>query len=287
MQEQGSLGRGALYMTAAAVCFAVMGLAVKLLSHDLGNARVVFLRNALGLVALVPWLLRLGLTNLATRKPGEHALRALAGLLSMYCFFFAIGHMRLADAVLLNYSSPLFVPVFAWLRLGEPIPRGLWKALLAGFAGIALVLKPGLGLFEPVALWGVASATFAALAQVGVRRLTATEPVTRIVFYFALLSTLLSAAPLPFLGRWPATAPWATLLVLGVSATLGQLCLTWGYSQAPAAQVGPFIYVSVPSAALLEGLLFGSWPDASSAVGAALIALAGILTLRAKAGPTD
>ena len=92
--------------------------------------------------------------DLRTAHVGEHLIRSLAGLASMYCYFFAIGHMRLADAVLLNYSLPLFMPRrVAWLR--EPFPGGS-GAVVVGFARIALILKPGLELYNPVALVGLA-----------------------------------------------------------------------------------------------------------------------------------
>src|SRR5712692_5644787 len=100
------LPRGAAFMVACAFLFAVMGVAVKLSSQQLSNAMVVFIRNALGLLMLLPWLLRLGAGGLRTRHLAEHLVRGLAGLAAMYCFFYAIGHMRLAEAVLLNYSLP-------------------------------------------------------------------------------------------------------------------------------------------------------------------------------------
>lgn len=267
-------------MLLSAFCFSVMGLCVKIAAQSLSNAAVVFARNFFGLLALLPWLRPLGLRGLRTSKPREHLVRSLAGLASMYCFFYAIGHMRLADAVLLNYSLPLFMPFIAWLWLREPIPGGLWQGVVVGFVGIALILKPGSGLFQPIALTGVVSAILAALAQVGVRRLTETEPVTRIVFYFAVISTLLSGVPL--LGQWtlPDLQLLALLAFLGSVATVAQLLLTRAYAQAPAAQVGPFIYACVPFAALLEGLILKQWPDAASIVGSLLVASAGILILR-------
>jgi drug/metabolite transporter (DMT)-like permease len=285
MSADGSLKRGAAYMVASAFFFAVMGLGVKLLSRHLGNAAVVFFRNAIALAVLLPWVLRRGPRSLATRRLPEHLVRSLAGLTAMYFFFYALAHMRLADAVLLNYSVPLFTPMIAFAWLGERVPSGLGRALLLGFVGIVLVLKPGPGLFQPVALFAVVSAMFAALAQVGVRRLTASEPVTRIVFYFSLISTLCSAPPLLWSWRAPDADEWSLIVAMGIAATAGQLFLTRAYAQAPAAQVGPFIYASVPFAALLDGLVFGSWPDAWSALGACCVAGAGILTLRRSSVP--
>jgi len=280
MTRPESLRRGAALMVLSAFFFAGMGFAVKLAARSLPNVTVVFARNFFGLLALLPWLLPLGASGLRTSKLGEHLIRALAGLAAMYCFFYAIGRMRLADAVLLNYSLPLFMPVIAFVWLGERIPPGLWRGLGLGFLGILLILKPGSGLFEPVALLGVASAILAALAQVGVRRLTETEPVTRIVFYFSVISTAVSAVPV--LGDWPRLEPrlLGLLVVLGMLATAAQLSLTRAYAQAPAAQVGPFIYACVPFAAILEGVFLGHWPDGLSILGSLLVCAAGILVLR-------
>ena len=287
MPPEESLPRAAVLMAASALFFAVMGIGVKAASHELPNSVVVFFRNAVGFAVLLPLLPRLGPGGLKTTHLAEHLVRSLAGLAAMYCFFFAIGHMRLADAVLLNYSLPLFMPMIAWLWLKEPVPSGLWRGLSVGFLGIALILKPGLALFNPVALAGVAAAVLAALAQVGVRRLTETEPVTRIVFYFGLISTLVSAVPLVGTWRAPPVGLWWTLLLVGISATVAQLLLTRAYAHAPAAQVGPFIYAVVPFAALLDGLVFGQWPDPLSIAGGVLVCTAGILILRGRPTATE
>jgi drug/metabolite transporter (DMT)-like permease len=268
-------------MVASALLFAGMGLGVKLASRALPNAEVVFLRNAFGLLALLPWALaHLGIRGLATRAPREHLVRALAGTAAMYCFFYAIARLRLADAVLLNYSLPLFMPLIARGWLKEPVPPGLWRSLALGFLGIALILRPGLGLFQPAALVGLLAAVLAALAQVGVRKLTRSEPVTRIVLYFGLISTAISAPPLLASWRTPDQRLWLVLAAVGGLATAAQLLLTRAYACAPAAQVGPFIYACVPFAALLEGLVLGAWPDPLSAAGAVLVTTAGVLALR-------
>jgi drug/metabolite transporter (DMT)-like permease len=271
-------------MVSGAFFFAMMGLCVKLASRRLGNPMIVFARNAFGLLALLPWAVRVE-GGLRTRHLAEHLVRSAAGLTAMYCFFHAIAHMRLADAVLLSYSLPLFTPMIAFLWLGERVPHGLWRGILLGLAGIALVLKPGSGVFEPVALFGVASAVFTALAQVGVRRLTETEPVTRIVLYFALVSTTVSAIPLAWAWQRPQGREWLLLVTMGVAATVAQLLLTRAYGQAPAAQIGPFIYACVPFAALLDGAVLGVWPDAWSIGGALLVCISGISILRTENRP--
>jgi drug/metabolite transporter (DMT)-like permease len=271
-------------MLASALLFSGMSASVKLAAESLPNHLVVFIRNLLGLLFLLPLLPRLGHRGLRTSAFGEHLIRGLAGLAAMYCFFYTLAHMRLADAVLLNYSLPLFVPFIERAWLGEPVPPRLWRGILLGFLGLLFILKPGLGLFQPVALVGLLAAVLAALAQVGVRNLTSTEPTTRIVFYFSLISTVVSALPAALDWHTPHPKVWGVLLALGAFAIVAQLCLTRAYAYAPAAHVGPFIYAAVVFAVVLDWLIWRKLPDGFFAVGAVLVIAAGILALRLRRG---
>lgn len=278
MPSSHDLRRGAAYMVASALLFSCMSVGVKVAAESLPNTVVVFLRSAGGLLVLIPLV---GFRNLRTHRLGEHLIRSAAGMGAMYCFFYALGHMRLADAVLLNYSLPLFMPFIESAWMDEPFPRRLWGPVLVGFVGIVIILRPGRGLFEPAALVGLAAAVFAALAQVGIRRLTETEPVTRIVFYFAVGATLVSAIPAAATWQTPrGTSVWLAVAAMGITATAAQICLTRAYSHAPAAQVGPFIYSSVVFAGLLDWMLWARLPDGATVVGSLLVAVAGILALR-------
>jgi drug/metabolite transporter (DMT)-like permease len=277
MAHEHDLRRGGAFMVASALLFALMSVAVKIASDTLPNTVVVFFRSLMGLITLLPWVLGV---DLRTRHFREHLVRSLAGIASMYCFFFALARMRLADAVMLNYSLPLFMPMVESAWLGEEFPRRLWTPVLVGFVGIVLILRPGTGLMQPVALIGLASALFAAVAQVGVRRLTRTEPVARIVFYFAASATVLSSLPLAGSWRAPEGSLWLVVLAMGATATAGQLALTRAYAHAPASQVGPFIYSAVVFAGALDWLVWRRLPDAFSIAGAVLVAGAGILSLR-------
>jgi drug/metabolite transporter (DMT)-like permease len=274
---------GAVQMVVAAMFFALMAALVQRASERLPGAQVVFARNAVGLLFITPLALRQGLAGLRTPRFAEHALRAGAGLGSMYCFFYAIHHLRLADAVLLNYTLPLFLPIVeaTWLR--EPMPRRLWGPLLLGFAGVVLVLKPGLGLFQTAALVGLSAGLLSAVAQTGIRRMTSTEPTARIIFYFAFLATLVSAPPALVAWAAPTGAQWLVLVGAGAAGTCGQIFMTRAYARAPAAQVGAFIYASVPFAVVFDWLGRGRLPDAGSVAGAFLICGAGAVMLRAGA----
>jgi drug/metabolite transporter (DMT)-like permease len=272
-------------MVVSALFFAAMSAAVKAAALTLPNTLVVFFRNAVSLAVFLPWLARRGPAALATERLREHLIRGLFGLAAMYCFFFAIAHLRLADAVLLNYTLPLFLPAVERLWLAEPIPRRLWWPLGIGFAGILVILKPGSSLFAGAALVALASAILAAVAQVGIRNLTRTEPTPRIVFYFALIATMVSALPLPWTWERPSPAAWAALIASGLAATVGQLLLTQAYASAPAAQVGPFLYLSVVFSGILDWIFWRTLPDGLFLVGAALVTAAAMVALRRRRGP--
>lgn len=275
-----NLKRGAAYMIASGLLFAAVGVSVRLLSASLPNEMVVFFRGLLGLAALLPLLWHRGLGSLQTRRLGGHVARGLSGLAAMYCYFYAIAHLPLAEATLLNYSTPLFVPFMALFWLRERFPPRLWAGIVVGFVGILLVLRPELELFTPVALVGLASGMLAALSMVSIRHLTRTEPAFRIVFYFSLTCTVGSAVPLLWSWQTPDASLWLLLLAMGTTASLGQLLLTRAYARAPAAQVGPFSYATVVFAAVAGWALWGEVPDALSFTGAALVCLGGILTIR-------
>jgi drug/metabolite transporter (DMT)-like permease len=279
MQNQNH-SRGALLAALAAVMFACMGASIKAASAELPNEVVVFFRNLFGLAVLLPWLARSGTAVLATRRLHEHVLRTLTGLGAMYCFFYTIAHMHLAEAILLNFTAPLFVPFIALLWLGERLTREAVWAMIIGFAGVALILKPGMELFSPVALVGLASGALAAWAVVGVRRMSDTEPTTRIVFYYSTIATGVSAVPLAWSWQAPEPRLWLLLLAAGLFATAGQLLMTRGYSLGPAARIGPFTYSSVAFAALLGWMLWGEVPDPLSLGGVTLVCVAGIIALR-------
>jgi drug/metabolite transporter (DMT)-like permease len=275
-----NLRRGALLMLASGLLFSAMGALVKYMSAHLPNEMVVFFRSAMGLLALLPWVLHRGIGHLKTKNLRGHLWRGLAGVSAMYCYFYAIAHLPLAEATLLNYSTPLFVPFIAAAWLGEKISRKIWTAIITGFVGIVLILKPGLDLFTPVSLIGVAAGMFAALAMVSIRRLTHTEPTFRIVYYFSLVCTAVSAVPLAWRWQTPDPGLWALLIGMGALASLAQLLLTRAYSHAPAAQVGPFTYSTVVFAAAIGWIFWGEIPDLLSFGGTALVCLAGIMTIR-------
>ena len=274
--------QGALFILFSELMFASMGAAVKAASGmGLPNEMLVFMRNLMGLFVIAPLLLRYGTIELRTDVYRLHLLRAVLGLSAMYCFFYVLGQLQLADGMLLKMTSPIFMPLIALFWLGERVGRMAVLAIPVGFIGVALVLKPG-GEMSWVASLGVLGGLLAAFAKVTVRRLGRTEPTTRIVFYFSLNATIISAIPMLWAWQLPEMHEWALLLLMGVMGTAGQLLLTRGYAVAAAAQVSPFTYFSVVFGAAYGYLFWGETLDWLFVAGALLIAMAGVMAVRGR-----
>lgn len=264
--------RGALFAVLAALAFALMAAGVKAASALVRSELIVFFRSAVGLLVLLPWLLRHGAGAIRTARLGGHLWRAAFGVCAMYAFFYALGHLHLAEAILLTYSTPLFIPFIAWAWIREPPPPVIFPAISLGLIGIVLIARPQAGLeLSPASIAGILSGVCAAAAMVSIRRIADTEPAPRIVFYFSALSTLIAAVPLFW--SWSAVSgeALALLVAIGVLATLGQLCLTRAYALAPAARVGAFTYVAVVFGGLIGWALWAERPDATSLTGMALV----------------
>lgn len=272
---------GALFVLSASFTFAAMGALIKIVSTSLSNEMVVFFRNFCALVFILPWIwYSRSFGNIKTSFFQFHLVRSLAGLSAMYCFFYSIAHLQLSEACLLASTAPLFIPVIASIWIREPVARKVRGAIIIGFMGIVLILKPGTGVFQPVAIVGLAAGMFAALAMVTIRRMSASEPTIRIVFYFSALGTLMSAVPLLWSWKFPQPKIWCFLFLIGMMAAFGQILLTKGYSLAPAAQVGPFTYGNVVFATFLGWLFWGESLDPLTWIGAVLICIAGIIATR-------
>ena len=295
-------------MVLGALIFATMGVCVKFASSWFGSAEIVFYRGLIGIVFL--WLLaRSRGVPLATRYPGMHAWRSLIGVVSLGGWFYAIAHMPLATAMTLNYMSSVWIAAFlvggallAWVpvpgRDGSlpkpPLQAPLVLTVLAGFAGVVLMLKPSVDYQQGFAgLMGLLSGLTAAFAYMQVIALSRIgEPETRTVFYFALGSFVAGGLGMLLTGvsawEWR-HALW--LLPVGLLAAVGQLCMTRAYASAKTESgtllVANLQYSGIVFAALYSVLLFGDRIDAAGWAGMALIVASGIAAtaLRQRAVP--
>lgn len=280
-----ALKRGATFVLAGELLLALMGAIIKHLAPDMPNAVLVFLRNGLGLAILLPILLiRTGPASLKTHHLRFHLMRAVIGVSAMYCYFFSLEKLVLTEAILLKLTAPFFIPVIALLWLGESTSRAAWLTIAAGFAGVLVILDPTAAGFEDYLFVsaGLLGALLGATAKVTIRRMGVTEPSARIVFYFGLFGTIVTAPAAIASWQTPTPTQWLWLLALAACATLAQMLITTAYRIAPAGRIGQFTYSSVLFAALL-GWLFWSEPfTLEQALGCVLIVGAGLVNTRLK-----
>ena len=272
---------GALYIILAELFFASMGASIRFVSEDLNNPMVVFARNLVGLLVLLPWLLH-GDKRFKTQVPHLHLLRGLAGVSAMYCFFYAIANLPLANAMLLKLTAPLFIPFVALFWLKEQFTWHVIAALVIGFTGVAIMLGPEIDSQLGISLIAMAGGAFAAIAKVTVRRLSKSESANLTVFYFAFVGLIVSIIPLIWYWQTPTLNQVSWLIILGVFATAGQLSMTRGFACAPAARLGPFAFFSVLFGAYFGWLFWDEMVTIATAIGALLIMLSGVLTGRGR-----
>lgn len=243
-------------MLVAALGFAIMGALVKIGAQKFSAAELVFYRSAFGLIAIWSYI-ALAKLPLSTPHLGKHMSRSLVGFGSLVLFFYAIAHLPLATAITLNYTSPLFLAALMPFLLHDKPKKVLLFALLIGFIGVAILLKPTFDKDSWFAgLMGLCSGAGAGLAYVHVKQLGQLhEPDWRTVFYFTFISTL--GAGLWMLFDDFQALDWQDAPILGglgLSATLAQLALTRAYRTGDTLVVASLAYVTV-----LLASLFGIW----------------------------
>lgn len=274
--------QGALLLAISALLFAFTGVGIREISASVNNESVVFFRNLVGVLFFLPLLLLRGVRPLRTTRLKSHLWRTTYGLAAMYCFFYAIAHLPLADAMLFTYSAPVFTPLIAHFWLKEPLTRRMLISSLIGLCGVALVAKPSAALFEGEALVGLAASLLAAFAFVSIREMSDSEPATRIVFYFSLFSALFSAIPLSWSWQPLDANQLGWLLGIGLLATASQVIMSRAYGLAPPGLIGPVAYLAIVFAGLIAWLLWGETPDNLSLLGAAFIFAASLLSISRK-----
>lgn len=277
------------WMLVAGLLFAVMGLCVKLgAAHGFSAAELVFYRSFIGLLVIYSLVRQRGY-SLRTCHLRSHVYRGLSGFAALLLYFYAIGRLPLATAVTLNYTSPLFLAVLATWILKEQVSRWLIAAVIFGFVGVGLLLRPSFHSEEMVpAILGVASGALASIAYLNVKQLGQVgEPDWRVVFYFTLISTV-GAAVWMLLNTFHAVT-WegaAIIAGLGTSATLAQLAMTRAYQEGQTIVVGSLAYSTVVFASLLGALVGGETLGAESWLAIAVIIASGVVaTLAAPRAP--
>ncbi|TAK91293.1 MAG: DMT family transporter [Burkholderiaceae bacterium] len=273
-----------LWMLAAAFLFATMGVCVKLALVTLNVWEIVFYRNLVGLLILLPLLMRAGglQAGLTTPHWRIHITRNVTGTLAVVLWFSSMAVLPLPTSMTLNYTSSLFIAALMLAQARQQraaLPaRSLLLSLLAGFAGIVLVLRPTLTSGQwPWALIGLASGVFAAQALLTVRALGRLgEPETRTVFYFSISGLIGGGAGMLLTGTHPLDTHALLLLAgIGVTAVLAQLAITRAYGYGRTLLAANLNYSGILFASFYSVLLWNDRMPWMTVLGMLLIVISG------------
>jgi drug/metabolite transporter (DMT)-like permease len=272
--------RAVLLICAATLCFASLDTAVKYLSALYPVPLLVWARWTIQALAIAAWLApREGLTFVRTRHPFRHLVRGAVLIGSSLCFVYALRDLPLANVTALNYSTPMMVVVLAVIMLGERLTPMRIAFVVAGMVGMLLIVRPGSDVFRGASLLALASAAFYALYQIMTRRMS-DEDAGVLLFYPALVGCAVMTAVLVLTPGMLVAMPWehvAMLVVGGMVGTFGHLLFIFAFQRAPASALTPFTYVHLVWATLIGWSVFGTFPDAGTIAGMAIIAGSGLV----------
>lgn len=281
----GSIPLGVRYMAAGAFFFSLMSLLVKVAGQRLPSQEVVLVRAIITLL-LSFWGVRQAGVSLRGNDRRLLITRGAVGFVGLSGFYYAVVHLPLSDATVIQYTNPVFATLIAVRVLGEPLRLRELLSVLVSLIGVVVVTRPAflLGSDYAARLDGLAVAIglFGALgsgaAYVAVRKLRATEHPMVIVFYFALVSVIASLPLGLFNAIMPTPREWLVLLAIGVTTQLGQVCITKGLHLEPAGRAAGIGYLQIVFATIWGAIFFAEYPDVGTVVGAGMI-VAGTLML--------
>ena len=280
---------GILFKLASVCVFVLMASLIKASAGHVPPGQAVFFRSFFAMPVIVVWLLMRGELRhgLETQQPLGHFWRGLVGTTAMGLGFAGLGLLPLPEVTAIGYAAPLLTVIFAAMFLNEQVRAFRLTAVAVGLVGVVIVLSPrlsvGAGPMDAIETLGavvvLGGAAFAALAQVFVRKLVATEGTAAIVFWFSVTATLLSLLSLPW--GWVIPTPTEALMLVcaGLCGGLGQILLTSSYRFADASVVAPFEYASMILAIGVGYFVFGEVPTWVTITGATIIIAAGVLII--------
>jgi drug/metabolite transporter (DMT)-like permease len=268
-------------LMALGVCtLPVMDGLAKYLSAEYHVVQVTWARYLFHLLLLMVLLVgRLSPAELIPRQLGTQILRSACLLATTLCYFGAISFMPLADALALAFTAPLVSTALAPMLLGESVGRRGWLAVMIGFAGTLVVVRPGLGAFHWASLLGLGAGLFYGLYQLATRHLAGSARPLVTLLYTALFGLVVLSAVLPLFWRLPDWRGWSLMLAMGAAGAVGHYLIIRAFEHASASTLSPLNYLEIVVAVSVGWFVFDDFPDQWTWLGIALIAISGLLVV--------
>tara|TARA_R110002072_G_scaffold1083_47_gene8932 strand:+ start:1189 stop:2055 length:867 start_codon:yes stop_codon:yes gene_type:complete len=267
--------QGLLWMTASTASFSAMIIAVRSLSDTIPPFEQVFLRSVISLAIGLPMVIRVWRETAHTFRPDSlgrlYAMRSLGTFVGVSAWFFAVAKMPLAEAVALHFTLPIFGLILSAMILREQITRPRWMAVVIGFIGVLIILRPGAEAIDVMALVVFLSAAGYASGDISTKLLSRTEPARLIVVNLNIYLIVFSAIPTAMDWHTPPVSDIPLILVMGVTAWTAHMCLAQAMKRADASVIIPMEFIRLPLTALGAYVFFTEIPGVWTMVGAAVI----------------
>ena len=263
-------------MVLACVFFGAMHVGVRHVTQSIHPFEAAFFRNLFGLLVLAPSFVTYGWRPLRTRRFGLHCVRAALNVVAMLSFFYALSITPVVLVQALAFTSPLFTAVLAVLILGERIRARRLTAILIGFAGTLLIIRPGVQPLELGPVLVIASAAVWGYVVILIKSLSRTDSALTITAYMVLLMSPMTLVCALFVWTWPSGDELAVLAGIGIAGTLAQMCMTQSLRLAETMVVMPFDFTKLVWGALFAWIVFGEWIDGWTLLGSLVIFSGGL-----------
>jgi drug/metabolite transporter (DMT)-like permease len=278
---QRSVGHGILLMLLTMVFFVAADAIAKYLTRSYPVIEVTWGRFVFHLALLLPFFVgRRNLTVFRTNRLRLQLARSLLQIGSTVLYFSAIALLPLATATVIAFAQPLLLTVFSVPLLGEKVGLRRWSAVLIGFVGVLIIVRPGGGAALGVSHWAMllplATAALSAFYQIATRLVASHDRVETSLFFTAVSGAIVASIAVPFVWRTPDLEGWTLMLATGVLAGAGHYCIINAFKRAPASVLAPFSFTQLIWATALGYLIFGDLPDGATLLGALVIIGSGL-----------
>jgi drug/metabolite transporter (DMT)-like permease len=263
--------RGILWMIFATANYAATYAVVRYLSTDFGVFQLVFFRSILGVILMAPWLFNVGVGILKTDHFGSYAVRSILNYGGMVLLIFALATLPLQDVTGLMFTSPLFTVLFVVLMLGERPGIRRWAALLIGFGGVMIIIRPGFQELSLAALGVVATSCAYALINVSTKKLAKFDSSNKIIYYDFLLMAAIGLLPAIYYWNEVRAEHLVWILAMGIFSALARQGIIRALSVGEASVVMPFNFLKLPFTVCLGVVFFQENPDIWTGAGALVI----------------
>ena len=274
-------------MIVALFMFTVMGICIRLSAEHLPVIEVVFFRNFLAVLILLPLVASVGFGSLQMHRPKLFFVRAAVNAVGMFCGFTALTLIPLAQMTALSFTTPLFVTIGAVLFLGEIIRARRIAAICVGFLGTLTILQPGVDNVTFGALLALVHALTIAIASLIVKVLTRSDSQHAIVTWMVVMQTPLALFPSLWVWQWPDLFTWGFLWGMALSGTIAHLCFTRAFSLVEITALQPLEFIKLPFSVILAWIIFAEWPGLWTFVGGAIIFASTVYVTRREAATRE